>query len=115
MRNSAGEVKPLCRQLSRPASAESGLTALDDDDPWSCFSSGYIECFTSNYDDAIAWYRRAIELNPNFALAYAFFTSFTGASGVTILALGGLLMPILISAKYSEKSALGLLTGSSGE
>jgi len=40
-----------------------------------------------------------------------FFTSFTGASGVTILALGGLLMPILLNAKYSEKNALGLITG----
>ena len=45
-------------------------------------------------------------------LVCVFFTSFTGASGVTILALGGLLMPVLISAKYSERSALGLLTGS---
>lgn len=44
-------------------------------------------------------------------LVCAFFTSFTGASGVTILALGGLLMPVLIAAKFSEKSALGLLTG----
>ena len=46
------------------------------------------------------------------ALLCAFFTTFTGASGVTILALAGLLMPILLSAKYSEKAALGLLTGS---
>ena len=45
------------------------------------------------------------------AMVCAFFTSFTGASGVTILALGGLLMPILLAARYSEKSALGLLTG----
>ncbi len=44
-------------------------------------------------------------------LVCAFFTSFTGGSGVTILALGGLLMPILLAAKYSEKDALGLLTG----
>jgi C4-dicarboxylate transporter, DctM subunit len=44
-------------------------------------------------------------------LVCAFFTSFTGASGVTILALGGLLMPVLISARYSERDALGLLTG----
>jgi C4-dicarboxylate transporter, DctM subunit len=44
-------------------------------------------------------------------LMCAFFTSFTGASGVTILALGGLLMPILTSSRYSEKDALGLLTG----
>jgi len=42
----------------------------------------------------------------------AFFTSFTGASGVTILALGGLLMPVLAGAKFSDKDALGLLTGS---
>ena len=45
-------------------------------------------------------------------LVCAFFTSFTGASGVTILALGGLLMPVLDTAGYSEKNALGLLTGS---
>jgi C4-dicarboxylate transporter DctM subunit len=42
----------------------------------------------------------------------AFFTSFTGASGVTILALGGLLMPVLAGAKFSDKDSLGLLTGS---
>lgn len=44
-------------------------------------------------------------------LVCAFFTSFTGASGVTILALGGLLLPILRGAGYSERSSLGLLTG----
>jgi C4-dicarboxylate transporter, DctM subunit len=47
-------------------------------------------------------------------LACAFFTSFTGASGVTILALGGLLMPVLIGAAYSERASLGLVTGSGG-
>lgn len=45
------------------------------------------------------------------ALVCAFFTSFTGASGVTILALGGLLMPVLLAAGYSDKASLGLLTG----
>ncbi|MCX5659488.1 MAG: TRAP transporter large permease subunit [Planctomycetota bacterium] len=44
-------------------------------------------------------------------LICAFFTSFTGASGVTVLALGGLLMPILVAAKFSQRNALGLLTG----
>ena len=39
----------------------------------------------------------------------AFFTTFTGASGVTILALGGLLMPVLLAARYSERNALGLI------
>ena len=47
-------------------------------------------------------------------LLCAFFTSFTGASGVTILALGGLLMPVLLNAGYSERATLGLLTGSGG-
>jgi tripartite ATP-independent transporter DctM subunit len=45
------------------------------------------------------------------ALVCAFFTAFTGASGVTILALGGLLMPVLLAAGYRERTALGLLTG----
>ncbi len=45
-------------------------------------------------------------------LVCALFTSFTGASGVTILALGGVLMPVLTGANYSEKDSLGLLTGS---
>lgn len=42
----------------------------------------------------------------------AIFTAFTGASGVTIIALGGLLFPILLQEKYSEKFSLGLLTTS---
>ena len=44
-------------------------------------------------------------------LACAFFTSFSGASGVTIIALGGMLMPLLLGSGYSQKSALGLLAG----
>lgn len=39
-----------------------------------------------------------------------FFTAFTGASGVTIIALGGLLFPILLREGYSENYSLGLLT-----
>lgn len=42
----------------------------------------------------------------------AFFTMFSGASGVTILALGGLLYPILKSEGYPENFSLGLLTTS---
>lgn len=40
----------------------------------------------------------------------AFFTAFTGASGVTIIALGGLLYPILTEEGYSEHFSLGLIT-----
>jgi tripartite ATP-independent transporter DctM subunit len=41
----------------------------------------------------------------------AVFTTFTGASGVTIVALGGLLMPSLLKQKYPERFSLGLLAG----
>ncbi len=44
--------------------------------------------------------------------ACAFFTSFSGASGVTILALGGLLYPMLKGEGYKENFSLGLLTTS---
>jgi len=44
-------------------------------------------------------------------LACTFFTCFTGASGVTILALGGLVMPLLASSGYASRRALGLVTG----
>jgi C4-dicarboxylate transporter DctM subunit len=42
--------------------------------------------------------------------ACAFFTAFTGASGVTIIALGALLFPALQQAGYPEKFSLGLIT-----
>ncbi|WP_461246789.1 TRAP transporter large permease [Treponema sp. R6D11] len=44
----------------------------------------------------------------------AFFTSFTGASGVTILALGGILLIILNENNYSERFSIGLLTSVGG-
>ena len=40
----------------------------------------------------------------------AFFTTFTGGSGVTILALGGLLLPVLLRQGYGERFSLGALT-----
>jgi len=40
----------------------------------------------------------------------ALFTAFTGASGVTIIALGGLLYPMLSKQGYPEMFTLGLLT-----
>lgn len=42
----------------------------------------------------------------------ALFTAFTGASGVTIVALGGLLYPILLKEQYPERFSLGLITTS---
>ncbi len=45
-------------------------------------------------------------------VACAFFTAFTGASGVTIIALGGLLYPLMLKEKYSKNFSLGLMTSS---
>ena len=43
-------------------------------------------------------------------LSCAFFTALTGASGITIVALGGLLLPALLKERYPEDFSLGLLT-----
>jgi tripartite ATP-independent transporter DctM subunit len=47
------------------------------------------------------------------ALLCSFFTALTGGSGVTILALGGLLLPLLKSAGYPEQRGMGLVTSAS--
>lgn len=41
------------------------------------------------------------------------FTSLTGGSGVTILALGGLMLPLLLKANYPESKSIGLITSAS--
>jgi C4-dicarboxylate transporter, DctM subunit len=43
----------------------------------------------------------------------SFFTAFTGGSGVTILALGGLLLPLLRNAGYPEQRGISLVTSAS--
>jgi len=45
-------------------------------------------------------------------LVCAVFTAFTGASGVTIFALGGLLLPAMLKDGYSERFSMGLITSS---
>lgn len=45
-------------------------------------------------------------------VACAFFTAFTGASGMTIVAVGALLYPALRQANYPEAYSLGLVTSS---
>jgi len=42
----------------------------------------------------------------------SFFTAITGATGITIIALGGLLLPALLAEKYKENFSLGLMTTS---
>lgn len=43
-------------------------------------------------------------------VACSFFTTFSGASGVTIIALGGLFLPILRSEGYPERFSMGVAT-----
>ncbi len=43
----------------------------------------------------------------------SFFTAFTGGSGVTILALGGLLLPLLRNCGYPENRGISLVTSAS--
>jgi tripartite ATP-independent transporter DctM subunit len=45
-------------------------------------------------------------------IASAFFTTFTGGSGITIVAIGGLLFPAMLAGKYEENFSLGLVTTS---
>ena len=61
-------------------------------------------------DELLGWLPGGLAIVTIFACAL--FTAFTGASGITIVALGGLLYPALRKAGYLENFNLGLLTSS---
>lgn len=71
---------------------------------------GAAERLINFYRAALGWMPGGIAIAA--LAACAFFTAFSGASGVTILALGGLLYPILKTEGYGEHFSLGLLTTS---
>jgi C4-dicarboxylate transporter, DctM subunit len=58
---------------------------------------------------ALGWLPGGLAIVTIFACAI--FTTFSGASGVTIVALGGLVMPALIKELYPRRYALGLVAG----
>ncbi|HUH01485.1 MAG TPA: TRAP transporter large permease, partial [Kofleriaceae bacterium] len=58
---------------------------------------------------ALGWLPGGLAIVTIFACAA--FTTFTGASGVTIVALGSLILPSLIKEKYPERFSLGLVAG----
>ncbi len=60
------------------------------------------------YKGIFGWMPGGIAVMATFVCAL--FTTFTGASGVTILALGGLLLPSLLEEKYPEDFSVGLVT-----
>lgn len=62
------------------------------------------------YKGFFGWVPGGVAIMVTFVCAL--FTTFTGGSGVTILALGGLLLPTLIEERYPEGFSLGLVTAS---
>jgi C4-dicarboxylate transporter, DctM subunit len=60
------------------------------------------------YKGIFGWMPGGVAVMATFVCAV--FTTFTGASGVTILALGGLLLPSLIEEGYPDGFSLGLVT-----
>ena len=56
----------------------------------------------------VGWIPGGLAIVTTFVLA--FFTPLTGASGVTILSMGGLLLPVLGRARYPERFSVGLVT-----
>jgi len=80
--------------------------------------TGYLLSEGSSGKRLVRFFRAALGWLPGgFAVvavvACAFFTTFTGASGVTILALGGLLASVLVESKhYGKNFSRGLITSS---
>ena len=62
------------------------------------------------YKGIFGWMPGGVAIMATFVCAL--FTTFTGASGVTILALGGLLLPALRREGYPEDFSVGLVTAS---
>ena len=78
--------------------------------------AGYIMADAKTADRLVSFAKACIGWIPGglavvTIFACALFTTFTGASGVTIVALGGLLMPALVKEGYSERFSLGLVGG----
>ncbi|MBI1774859.1 MAG: winged helix-turn-helix domain-containing protein [Proteobacteria bacterium] len=64
-----GDLRTVVPQAKESADK---AVALDHDDPWVHFALGYIEFFLRRQQEAVAALGKAIELNPNFALAHGF-------------------------------------------
>jgi TolB-like protein/Tfp pilus assembly protein PilF len=60
------EVPKLALESARRA------VELDDHDPWAYLALGYVAFVARQTDDAAAQYRRAVELNPNFAAGHGY-------------------------------------------
>jgi len=80
-------------------------------------AAGYVLAESAAAERLVRFFRAIFGWMPGgvavmVAAVCALFTSFTGGSGVTIIALGGLVYPILRKDGYSEGFSLGLVTAS---
>ena len=77
--------------------------------------AGYILAESKASDRLVSLFRSLFGWIPGgtpvvLVLLCGFFTALTGGSGVTILALGGLFLPLLLKEGYSKTFSLGLVT-----
>jgi C4-dicarboxylate transporter, DctM subunit len=80
-------------------------------------AAGYVLAESAAAERLVRFFRALFGWMPGgiavmVAAVCALFTTFTGGSGVTIIALGGLVYPILRRDGYSEGFSLGLVTAS---
>jgi C4-dicarboxylate transporter, DctM subunit len=78
--------------------------------------AGYILAESKTADRLVRFANAALGYMPGglaivTILTCALFTVFTGASGVTIIALGGVLLPALVRQGYPKKFSMGLIAG----
>src|SRR5262249_40494453 len=76
---------------------------------------GYVLAASRTADRLVAFARAAVGWVPGglaivTILVCALFTTVTGASGVTIVAVGGLVLPALLKEGYPKRFSLGLVT-----
>jgi TolB-like protein/class 3 adenylate cyclase len=60
-------------QLKEPAALAARAAELDDSDPWAHLALGCVAFAQRHTQDAVQQFRRAIDLNPNFAAAHGYF------------------------------------------
>ena len=77
--------------------------------------AGYVLAESNISDRLIKFFKETLGWLPGstvliVVILCAFFTALTGGSGVTILALGAILYPILVHDGYSKRFSLGIIT-----
>ena len=71
-------------------------------------AGGASQRLTRLFTSLVGWMPGGLAIATTGVLA--FFTPLTGASGVTIVSMGGLLLPVLVGARYPAPTSLGLVT-----